>query len=78
MKKNLGTLDRAMRLVGALGLASCAFLAPLPLAVRALGFGGMAAYLAFNAIAGTCFGYRMMGMSTCPVTHDSARAMRNA
>jgi hypothetical protein len=67
MKKNLGTLDRAMRIIGALAFTSCAFMAPLPFAVRAFGFGGMAVYLAFNALSGTCFGYMMMGKSTCPV-----------
>lgn len=67
MKKNLGNRDRALRVLAALLATTCAFMAPLPLLTRALAFGGMGAYLLFTALAGTCFGYMLMGKSTCPV-----------
>ncbi len=44
-----------------------AFVTPFSLAVRVLVFGGMAAYILMTALSGTCLGYKMMGMSTCPL-----------
>jgi hypothetical protein len=65
MKKNVGSIDRAARGLGAIALIVCAFLAPVLLEVRAV-MGVMGAYWVFTAFAGTCFGYRLMGLSTCP------------
>jgi len=72
MTRNVGTADRLFRLLGAVGLGVCAVIAPLPVALRVGGFGLAAVYMLFTALAGTCFGYRLMGRSTCPVTqaHD--------
>ncbi len=67
MTKNVGTMDRVGRGLGAAAMMTCAFLAPLPLAARAAAFGLTGAYLLFTALAGTCLGYRLMGKSTCPV-----------
>jgi Protein of unknown function (DUF2892) len=66
MKKNLGNADRMLRVAGACGAASCAVLAPYPLALRLGLFGGTAIYLLLTAFSGTCLGYRLMGKSTCP------------
>jgi hypothetical protein len=73
MKRNVGTVDRALRAVGAAALMIAAVAAPLPLPLpaRVALFGVMAAYLAFTALAGTCLGYALLGKSTCP-----ARALR--
>lgn len=73
MKKNVGSLDRWMRggaAVGAgVGAAVVPSIAPsiahLHLALR-LGLLATGLYLAWTALAGTCLGYRMMGLSTCP------------
>jgi hypothetical protein len=46
-------------------MVSCSVMAPLPLAARMATFGAMGAYLLFTALAGICFGYRLMGRSTC-------------
>jgi hypothetical protein len=67
MTKNLGTNDRIARVIGGALILLCSVTAPLPLAVRAAGFGLSGVYLLFSAIAGTCFGYRLMGKSTCPL-----------
>jgi hypothetical protein len=73
MKRNVGTVDRALRALGALALmiGSVAAPLPMPLAARVALFGVMAAYLGFTALAGTCLGYALLGKSTCP-----ARALR--
>jgi hypothetical protein len=52
--------------MGAAMLAG-AFVTPFSLAVRVLVFGGMGAYMLMTALSGTCLGYRMMGVSTCPL-----------
>jgi hypothetical protein len=67
MKRNVGTADRVARGMGALGMATCAVMAPLPLGVRVAGFALPAVYLLFTALVGTCLGYRLMGKSTCSV-----------
>lgn len=67
MTKNVGTWDRALRAVGALLMATCAFAAPLPATVRVPLFGVMAIYMLFTTVSGTCLGYRLMGRSTCPL-----------
>ncbi|HEV8547991.1 MAG TPA: DUF2892 domain-containing protein [Polyangiaceae bacterium] len=66
MKQNLGRMDRVVRAVAAIGLAGGAVAAPLPWAVRVVGLGASAVYLLFTVLAGTCLGYRLMGLSTCP------------
>jgi Inner membrane protein YgaP-like, transmembrane domain len=65
MKKNVGNMDRVLRAVGGVAMVSCSVMAPLPLAARMATFGAIGAYLLFTALAGTCFGYRLMGRSTC-------------
>ena len=67
MRKNLGTVDRMLRLVAAVPLAACALLAPLIAPVRLIAFGVPAGYMLMTALAGTCVGYALMGRSTCPV-----------
>lgn len=67
MKQNTASWDRIVRAIAGLGMLAASFAAPLPLLVRvlALGFGG--AYMIGTALAGTCLGYKLMGISTCPV-----------
>lgn len=67
MKKNVGHADRILRILGGTIMLSCSALAPLPLAVRLATFGALGVYLLFTALAGTCFGYKLMGRSTCPL-----------
>lgn len=67
MKKNLSTFSRVLRAGGGLALLLCSVMAPLPLLVRIAGLGGMGAYLLFTALAGSCLGYTLLGMSCCPI-----------
>jgi len=68
MIKNLGSVDRALRLLAAAGLAACAAAGPFSWGVRLGVFGLNALYLLWSALAGSCFGYRLMGKSTCPAS----------
>ena len=69
MAQNVGTFDRITRLIAALPLAVCAFVAPFTPAVRAVAFGAPALYFAATALAGVCLGYRWMGKTTCSASH---------
>ena len=66
MNKNLGQADRIARVLAGAMFGACAFFAPFELPVRLAVFGGGAAYMLLTALTGTCLGYRMLGMSTCP------------
>lgn len=66
MKRNVGNGERVFRGVGGLAMATCAVMAPLPLAARLAVFGVTGGYLLFSAFAGTCLGYALIGKSTCP------------
>lgn len=71
MAKNLGNVDRALRVAAAVATGTCAVMAPAPLGVRLVAFGGTSLYLLFTALVGTCLGYRLMGKSTCPVRQSA-------
>ena len=66
MKRNVGNWDRIVRALAGLAMLACAVMAPLPLVVRACGFGVVGGYLLCTALAGLCAGYALMGKSTCP------------
>ncbi|HEX4407020.1 MAG TPA: DUF2892 domain-containing protein [Polyangia bacterium] len=78
MKKNLGTMDRWLRALAALGMLACAALVPLPLAWRVALLGGSAVYLALSALAGTCVAYRLLGRSALGLELATKRDRRHA
>jgi Protein of unknown function (DUF2892) len=65
MKQNAAAWDRALRAVAGVVMLACSIFAPLPLLVRAAALGVGGAYLLVSALAGSCLGYRLMGISTC-------------
>jgi hypothetical protein len=71
MTKNLGAIDRTLRVLAAVGLGVCALAGPFSWGIRLGIFGLNAAYLLWSALAGSCLGYRMLGKSTCPTTSHS-------
>jgi hypothetical protein len=66
MKKNVGSLDRVARGLGASGMIVAALVAPWELWLR-IGVGATGAYVLLTAFVGTCVGYRLVGLSTCPL-----------
>jgi ABC-type protease/lipase transport system fused ATPase/permease subunit len=69
MEKNIGTYDRLARLI--LGLGALAVGAFIILNVNAWAGIIVAAaglFLIYEAIAGWCILYRILGINTCPVT----------
>ena len=66
MAQNLGTIDRIARGAGAVILFVVSAVSPLPVALQ-VAVGLMGVYVLGSSLVGTCLGYKMMGMSTCPV-----------
>jgi Protein of unknown function (DUF2892) len=64
---NLGRADRTLRVVSALTLIVAAVMAPIPLAAS-LALGATALYMGGSSLVGTCLGYKLIGVSTCPVS----------
>ncbi len=62
---NLARWDRLLRFFVAAAASAAAVVAPLPL-WGVIGVLAMAAALAATALTGTCLGYRLLGVSTCP------------
>lgn len=65
--KNLANWDRYARVVASLALLVAAVAAPMALSLRLPLLLGMAGYMMTTALVGTCLGYKLMGVSTCPV-----------
>lgn len=67
MKKNVSAADRGFRALAGAGALLCSVVAPLPPTVRLPAFGIMGVYLLYSALSGTCFGYALLGKSTCRI-----------
>jgi hypothetical protein len=66
MNNNLGNADRLARVLFALAGLVAVVAAPLALLVKVV-IALNALYLLGSSLAGTCLGYRLIGVSTCPV-----------
>lgn len=65
MKQNVGTTERVVRGLGAVGMVVCAFMAPMAAELRFPLFGALAAGLLVTAVSGFCPGHRLLGKSSC-------------
>jgi hypothetical protein len=70
MTRNAASWDRGLRALAGVALMVGASVAPLPVpfVVRVLVGGSMGAYLLGTAVVGSCLGYKLMGISTCPAS----------
>jgi len=64
--KNLGTADRIARIVASMLMVIAAVAGPWPASFRLPVFLGLAGYMVLSSLAGTCLGYKLMGVSSCP------------
>jgi hypothetical protein len=71
IKTNAAAWDRTLRALAGIGMLVCSVFAPLPLLARVLAFGGGGLYMLGTALVGSCLGYRLMGISTCPIDQKS-------
>ena len=63
MKKNVGKIDRIVRVVAGLGLLSLLFI----LDGNARWIGLLGAFPIISAITGVCGVYKLFGINTCPL-----------
>ncbi len=66
LTQNLGNADSAFRAIAAVALLTASFIAPVPL-MAAVGLALTGVYMIGTSLVGTCLGYKLIGVSTCPV-----------
>ena len=66
MKRNVGTIDRVIRVILGLGLLSLAFIGPQ----TAWGYIGIVPLV--TAAIGNCPAYSIFGINSCAAPHDTA------
>ena len=70
---NLGNADRIARVIAAVVLFVLSLTLTLPLLAQlAMAVNGV--YLLGSSLVGTCLGYKLMGVSTCPIKQQRVRA----
>lgn len=67
MNRNVANWDRILRAIAGAAMIAAGVTLSLPLVVRVLALGMTGGYLVLTSLAGTCLGYKMTGMTTCPV-----------
>ena len=73
MANNLGSADRIARVIASVALFVGAAAAPVPPLVQiALALTGL--YMLGSSLVGTCLGYKLIGVSTCPIKQQRVGA----
>jgi hypothetical protein len=73
MSQNLGNADRTVRAIAAVAMLIASFVASIPL-MAAVGLALTGVYLIGTSLVGTCLGYKLIGVSTCPIKQQRANA----
>jgi hypothetical protein len=68
---NLGNADRTIRAIAAVAMLIASFTTPVPLMV-AVGLALTGVYMIGTSLGGTCLGYKLIGVSTCPIKQQRA------
>ena len=66
LKPNLGNADRTIRAIAAVAMLIGSFTIPVPL-MAAVGLALTGVYMIGTSLVGTCLGYKLIGVSTCPI-----------
>ncbi len=66
LNPNLGNADRTIRAITAIAMLIASFATPVPL-VAEVGLALTSLYMIGTSLVGTCFGYKLIGVSTCPI-----------
>ena len=73
MSQNLGNADRVARVLAAIALFAASVVVPMPVMAQ-VGLALTGVYVIGSSLVGTCLGYKLIGVSTCPVKHGRAGA----
>lgn len=68
MTKNMGSLDRGLRIVAGLALLAFAFAGPADIAWKWVGYIGIVPIV--TSLVGWCPAYTLLGIKTCPATQS--------
>jgi hypothetical protein len=71
LNPNLGNADRTIRAITAVAMLIASFTTPVPL-TAAVGLALTGLYLIGTSLVGTCLGYKLIGVSTCPIKQRRA------
>ena len=66
LNPNLGNADRTIRAIAAVAMLIASFTTPVPL-MAAVGLAVTGVYMIGTSLVGTCLGYKLIGVSTCPI-----------
>lgn len=66
LNQNLGNADRAIRAIAGSAMLIASFVSPVPL-MAAAGLALTGVYMIGTSLVGTCLGYKLIGVSTCPI-----------
>ena len=66
LNPNLGNADRTVRAITAVAMLIASFTTPVPL-MAAVGLALTGVYMIGTSLVGTCLGYKLIGVSTCPI-----------
>ncbi|MCB1508029.1 MAG: DUF2892 domain-containing protein [Hyphomicrobiaceae bacterium] len=69
MAKNIGTVDRILRVIVGIGLIAFALAGPAEIAWKWIGWIGIVPLV--TAAIGSCPLYSLIGLSTCPVKSNA-------
>jgi len=71
LNPNLGNADRTIRAIVAVAMFIASFTTPVPL-MAAVGLALTGLYMIGTSLVGTCLGYKLIGVSTCPIKQQRA------
>lgn len=71
LNPNLGKADRTIRAITAVAMLIASFTIPVPL-MAAVGLALTGVYMIGTSLVGTCLGYKLIGVSTCPIKQRRA------
>lgn len=71
MKKNLGTIDRVLRLVLAIIIGVAIFLTDS--IIIQIFLAGLSLFILYEALASWCLLYALIGRNTCPIDLDNTK-----
>ena len=66
LNQNLGNADRTIRAIAGVAMLIASFTTPVPL-MAAVGLALTGVCMIATSLVGTCLGYKLIGVSTCPI-----------
>jgi len=72
MHINTASWDRALRALAGAAMLAASIVGSWPTLAHVIGLGVGGGYMLGSGLLGTCLGYKLMGVSTCPLERQDA------